>query len=69
MPKTTPTRNRSAEAKAIGKRMISFAISSELDALIDQVRAVLSDDVRQCSRTEALERMGREGAKKLLKKA
>ena len=61
-------RNRAAEAIAKGKRMAMFEISQEFDALIERVRAVLAKEMGSCSRLQALERMGREGAKRLLPK-
>lgn len=60
-------RNRSAEAQARGKRLTMFEISLELDELIERVRDVLTEEMGSCSRLQALERMGREGAKRLLK--
>ena len=61
------SRNRAAEALAKGKRMAMFEISQEFDALIERVREVLASEMGSCSRVQALERMGREGAKRLLK--
>lgn len=62
-------RNRAAEAAAKGKRMAMFEISQDFDALIERVRDVLAKEMGSCSRLQALERMGREGAKRLLKEA
>ncbi|MCA1684750.1 MAG: hypothetical protein LC745_01940 [Planctomycetia bacterium] len=67
MPKQTP-RNRSAEAKARGKRLTMFEISQEFDELIERVRETLALEMGSCSRLQALERMGREGAKRILGK-
>ncbi len=63
-----PPRNRAAEAQANGRKLAMFEISQELNELIEQVRVVLAGDMGQCTRTQALERMGREGAKSILKK-
>ncbi len=61
-------RNRADEAKQQGKRMTSFVISRELDALINRVANALAVEMGGCTRTQALERMGREGAKNILEK-
>ena len=65
--KTAP-RNRSAEALAAGRRLITAEISAELDALIDRVRDRLARDLGRCTRAQALEAMGRAGGKILLEK-
>ena len=59
-------RNRAAEATAKGKRLVAFEISQELDGLIDEVAEALKGEMGSCTRVQALERMGREGAKRLL---
>ncbi len=61
-------RNRCADARAKGRRMVTFEISPEFDALIDRVAAKLAREQGTCTRVQAVERMGREGAKTLLKK-
>jgi hypothetical protein len=65
MPKS---RNRAAEAEARGRKLAMFEISQEFDTLIERVRAALAVEMGRCTRTQALERMGREGAKRLLRK-
>lgn len=60
-------RNRSAEALAKGKRLAAFEISQDFDRLIDRVAETLATEMGTCTRVQALERMGREGAKRLLK--
>jgi hypothetical protein len=62
-------RNRAAEAKARGKRLCMFELSQEFDALIEAVAERLASEQGSCTRTQALERMGREGAKKILRKS
>lgn len=59
-------RNRNAEVKAKGKRQVGFEISADLDDLIEQVRAALATQYGACSRTMALEAMGRAGAAVIL---
>lgn len=60
-------RNRAAEAAAKGKRLAAFEISQDFDRLINQVAKALAAEMGSCTRVQALERMGREGAKRLLK--
>ena len=64
---TEPPRNRAALAKAKGKRLAMFEVTQEFDDLIEQVREALATDLGGCTRVQALERMGREGAKKILR--
>jgi hypothetical protein len=59
-------RNRAEEAQAKGKRLAMFELSQEFDALIEQVRVVVAAEQGSCSRVQALERMGRAGARVLL---
>lgn len=62
-------RNRAAEAKKQGRKLAMFEISGELDSLIEQVRETLAKRMMgKCSRLQALEHMGREGARAILKK-
>lgn len=68
MAKSVGVRNRSAEAKAKGKKTCMFEISQELDSLIERVRDAIAAEIGSCTRVQALERMGREGAKKLLRR-
>jgi len=63
----TAKRDRTAEAQARGTRPVTFEISLELDELIKAVQAQLTAEQGSCTRTQALERMGREGAKRLLR--
>jgi len=44
-----------------------FEVTQEFDDLIEQVREALATDLGGCTRVQALERMGREGAKKILR--
>lgn len=60
-------RNRSAEAEAKGRKLAMFEISQDFDQLLERVRERLASEMGTCTRVQALERMGREGAKKLLK--
>jgi len=62
--KKPPTRLEAA--KLNGRTLATFEITHEFDALISQVRAVVAGEQGRCSRVQALERMGREGAKKIL---
>jgi len=66
--KTKPAapRNRAAEARAKGRRLAMFEISEELDALIERVRSALAARLGSCTRLQALEDMGRRGAKQIL---
>lgn len=59
-------RNRATEARDRGKRLCMFEMSAEASALIDQVKEQLAAQMGRCSRTQALERIVREGAKKIL---
>jgi len=59
-------RNRSALARANGRRLVAFEISARLDELINEVAAALAARLGRCTRLEALERMGRAGARHLL---
>ncbi len=64
-----PKRNRSAEALIVGRRLVAFEVTQEFDSLITQVAEALKDQMGgRCTRVQALEKMGREGAKKLLRK-
>jgi len=70
MPKTKPDppkRNRSALALTKGRRLVAFEVTQEFDQLINEVAAALAAQLGTCTRLQALERMGREGAKKILK--
>ena len=83
MPKTKTKpkeRNRSQEAIARGNVLRAFEISREADGLIDQAADALSDRMAKaleslgtgagrCTRTQALESLIREGAKKILGKS
>ncbi len=60
-------RNRSAEAKAKGKKLAMFEITGQLDALIEDVRVCLARQLGSCTRTQALENMARRGAEIILK--
>jgi len=64
--KKRASRNRSALAKAQGRRLVAFTFSADFDALISRVRDALAAEQGTCTRVQALERMGREGAKKFL---
>lgn len=68
-PKAAP-RNRVAEARAAGKRMIAMELPADFDDLINAVRDhfIKRDNGRPCTRVYALEQMGREGAKVILRK-
>jgi hypothetical protein len=59
-------RNRAEEALAKGRRLAMFELSQEFDALIEQVRRLVAKEQGSCSRVQALERMGRAGARVLL---
>jgi len=59
-------RNRAAEARSRGRRLVAFEISAALDELIDAVAAALAAREGRCTRLMALERMGRAGARHLL---
>lgn len=63
------SRNRAAEAKARGRKTCMFELAIDLDVLIEQVRDRLAAEMGSCTRTQALERMAREGAKRILGKA
>lgn len=69
MTKRAAGRNRAAEANARGKRLCMFEISQEFDALLERVREALAAELGSCTRLQALERMGREGARRLLGRA
>jgi hypothetical protein len=60
------SRNRAAEALAKGKRLAMFEITQESDKLIEQARERIAVQIGSCTRVQALERLLREGASKLL---
>jgi hypothetical protein len=59
-------RNRAAEAIARGNRLCMFEISAATDAAIERTREHLAAVEGRCTRVQALERLIREGAKRLL---
>lgn len=67
MPKMK-TRNRSQEALARGNVLRAFEISKEANTLIDRTAETLAVDLGNCTRTQALERLIREGSRRLLKR-
>ncbi len=64
---TKKPRNRSAEAKARGRKLAMFEISGKLDERIEEVREFLADRFGTCTRTQALEDMAERGATQILR--
>lgn len=61
-------RNRSAEARAKGRVLRAFEISSESDQIIDYAADHLRSQVGSATRVQALEWLIRAGGKKIPKK-